>query len=1112
MFDSETVRIIQDAEPLEGLDLERLPEFLTEAYSKIVAARLGAVELGKGRRDEDWADNLKQLRRLADTYEGLSIFLPEENSHRASCAFVAGSAHHTLSQARLIEARLDGLDVEIPSLSLHGVGSEVAACLLFLLAGQQADASETTKLFKSPEDESHEAELLRSLSALASGDGRRLQSILTGNSTDAQKGATPDYLRDAAGVLWAELARAVRLIARTALGLEADEDPNDVIDAVLNTLTSAQRTVVTDRLNLVVRPSLAGPYHFAKLLREVSNNLLATAVVNMPLPTGVDPARWKSFLRHFASRHPFLWRNHTSALHEGFLEPGSSSVLTFPTGAGKTTVTELRIAAELLRERKVVYLAPTRALVDQVAQELSKHLAPISQSVVRGRLLEEFGEEAAGRVFVHTPEQCLAYLSFEEDAHTDLGLIVVDEAHQISGEVPAADGSDQLPGQRSVDAMWTLLSLLQKSPKSDVVLISAMVRNGQELADWLRIATQRPANVLKLPWKPTRQVRGVVVYDETEIQRLKSTLARRRRARGSGGPRKTDRSGVEAVPVGLFCHTQVWDTDSSFAKFPVLPESVPLGVSKYWDIASNRNQVGGLLLGAMARAGMRPIVFSQRIDWTPKIADTGASVLESEGISEVPITPEEQALFDAAALELGDDQHVEGLSGGRIGIHHGLLLWPERAAVELAFRRPDGLLGLVATPTVAQGINLPAEAVVMAGDDRWTGDIDEGGMQPLAVHEILNAAGRAGRAGHYANGIVIDIPGKILTIAKEKEGYEVTRLEHIMSLFGLPDQCLDVVDPITQVIDRIQSGAVDIDDVSEYVVRRAAGIPDDKLVRILGATLGNSTAADREAQAASQATLLRTLGAALDAKEKEAEDLDLDSWRELSSRIGISPVVAASTAANVPSAKAISAWGFQNLLDFTLREVTRQLFALVRPRSAGLASILPRAHNKGRGSSFEYTETVKEWEDRWRAILLDVLDAWMRGEPIASIGKSLHEHRGATHHVNAVHLGRRFALQLASSIAHGVSVVVRVLEAVRGDNVPSVLKSQLPLATGCVREGFDEPDKLLLFWHLRRYGGRYPRVAVHTKFERIRDGLPNWAELPEVDVRRRHIHRLWDNP
>src|SRR5690606_35767470 len=367
------------------------------------------------------------------------------------------------------------------------------------------------------------------------------------------------------------------------------------------------------------------------------------------------------------------------------------------------------------------------------------------------RFLEDFGEDAAGRVFVQTPEQCLAYLSFDVDAHQDVGLVVVDEAHQLSGEPPASDGGATLPGRRSVDAMWTLLSLLQRSPDADVVLISAMVRNGKALADWLAAATARPATVLELPWKPTRQVRGVVVYEASDIRGLDGTLATRKRARGTGKPRKADKAGIGAQPIGLFCHTQVWATNSGFAKFPVLPGSAPLGVSDYWRVTANRNEVGGHLLGAMAQAKMRPIVFSQQIGWTANIADAGAGVLESAGTPEVELTEEEEALFAAAAVELGDARHVEGICGGRIGVHHGLLLWPERAAVEGAFRRSNGLLGLVATPTVAQGINLPAEAVVIAGDDRWTGEMDEGGMQPLAVHELLNAAGRAGRAGHYAH-------------------------------------------------------------------------------------------------------------------------------------------------------------------------------------------------------------------------------------------------------------------------------------------------------------------------------------------------------------------------
>ena len=195
-----------------------------------------------------------------------------------------------------------------------------------------------------------------------------------------------DYVQRAAEVLWSRLAEAVRLIARAALGLDVDEDPDEVIESVLSTLASSRRAVEVDGFGLMVRPNLAGPYHVAKLLRAVSSKLLATAVARVPPPTGVDPARWNNFIRYFASRRPFLWRNHANAFEQGFLEPGNSFVLTFPTGAGKTTVTELRIAAELLRGRKVVYLAPTRALVDQVSQELSERLVPIAASVVRGTI------------------------------------------------------------------------------------------------------------------------------------------------------------------------------------------------------------------------------------------------------------------------------------------------------------------------------------------------------------------------------------------------------------------------------------------------------------------------------------------------------------------------------------------------------------------------------------------------------------------------------------------------------------------------------------------------------------------------------------------------------
>jgi replicative superfamily II helicase len=105
-------------------------------------------------------------------------------------------------------------------------------------------------------------------------------------------------------------------------------------------------------------------------------------VVGIEPPDGLDGAQWQESLRKVAAERPFLWRNHRQAIEEGYLQIGTSSVVGFPTGAGKSTLSELKINAALLAGTKVVFLAPTLALVDQTATSLSKAL--------EARILQKF--------------------------------------------------------------------------------------------------------------------------------------------------------------------------------------------------------------------------------------------------------------------------------------------------------------------------------------------------------------------------------------------------------------------------------------------------------------------------------------------------------------------------------------------------------------------------------------------------------------------------------------------------------------------------------------------------------------------------------------------------
>ena len=130
------------------------------------------------------------------------------------------------------------------------------------------------------------------------------------------------------------------------------------------------------------------------------------------------------------------------------------------------------------------------------------------------------------------------------------------------------------------------------------------------------------------------------------------------------------------------------------------------------------------------------------------------------------------------------------------------MLKEERELVESLFRRSDGVNILVATPTLAQGMNLPAEAVILAGDERWDGEQND--QENLEAHELLNAAGRAGRAGYSAKGFVLVIPNRVVSLEYSNTGGASIGREWVElkeRTFSKSDQCLTVLDPLGKLLD-----------------------------------------------------------------------------------------------------------------------------------------------------------------------------------------------------------------------------------------------------------------------------------------------------------------------
>jgi hypothetical protein len=113
-------------------------------------------------------------------------------------------------------------------------------------------------------------------------------------------------------------------------------------------------------------------------------------------------------------------------------------------------------------------------------------------------------------------------------------------------------------------------------------------------------------------------------------------------------------------------------------------------------------------------------------------------------------------------------------------------------------------------------LSLPAQLAILAGDKR----IEGGAREDLKAHEILNAAARAGRAGHLANGLVLLIPEPIISFEKTNVVGPST-VRKLRSILPEDDHCVRITDALEVVLDRLMLGQTTDPDVL-YVANRFA--------------------------------------------------------------------------------------------------------------------------------------------------------------------------------------------------------------------------------------------------------------------------------------------------
>lgn len=1066
MFDADTSFLISGAPELEGLDLLSLPEQLTDAYASIVTARVRLRELAAGAPvSADIEELATQMQRIAFTNEAfVSAFPNREN--RASAAFVAGAAHHV----SLMASRMGRTEKPQTRLTLDSIAPEVSATLLFMIAEATADSAEMAKEILIPKDNVIEGRLLNAIVNLSRGELINVSDIDLPSVELLRSGDPGD--QGVAGLLFL-LLRGVRQLARELLGTTQTEDALGDAASVFRSIKDlCVEPMETGGQSTSAFSAFPGPHHLASLLMSVADNLAPAAIVNIEPPGGVDGARWDTMMRKIAKRRPYLWRNHRTAVNSGYLESGTSSAVSFPTGAGKSTLSELKIATILLQGKKVIFLAPTLALVDQTASALKATFpeATIQQERGDAFVFEDFVEDLPS-VSVMTTERCLALLGYDPEAFSDVGLLVFDECHLLhAGDIEAS--------HRAVDAMLCVLNFVTIAPTADLLLLSAMMKNTGEIADWVTSMTGRLCLTLNLTWKPTRQVRGCVVYEAGHIDTLRAQLsAARASATTKGVPIAVART-LTAQPLGLFSLRQTWLSTSRahYRLLPLLEEKLVLGTGKTpsgktWYLTPNGNKLASALAVATARQNLKTLVFVQTI---PLANSATKAVNGSAAAAETVLTPAEHALLDEAIEELGDVSHsyISTNNAGRVEsasvCHHSLLLPAERQLHESLFRRPDGVKVMIATSTLAQGMNLPSEVVIISGDSRFDREADK--VQRLEAHELLNAAGRAGRAGESSYGFVLVVPSKVVHFRDGKN--EIGKhWADLQSIFAQSDQCIAIDDPMTALLDQLELSKEHQSASLKYLLSRLPVGEDGDKDSAAEALLQKSFAAYRKRMENDLAWIGHRVSAALAARKVDGTPTNPTWVDQLAAATGVSANFIVQfgqvvSAIQLPNAASMEQWR-DSFLEW-LKAVPHLVPYLIRPST--LDAVL--------GQPYKALNTDAERGQYILNYATEPLKRWMAGSTLAEIELAFGT---KSTKLGKCDLARDFVLRIVPELAFAFGLPLQVIRAMKKGTEQEQTLPGLGLSTlsACVRGGFDVAEKLALRLALNV---RSSRVAVHKRY------------------------------
>jgi helicase len=367
-----------------------------------------------------------------------------------------------------------------------------------------------------------------------------------------------------------------------------------------------------------------------------------------------------------------------------------------PTGSGKTFPALISIIDTVLKKRgKAIYIVPLRALARQKYEQFNRILAPlgISVGITTGDYAKgEYTNIGRKDVIIATIEKVDSLIRHNEEWLYDVSLFVIDEIQMVEDI------------SRGLTLEIVVSEIIRKFKNAQRIALSAVIGNPEEIKNWLA------DDIIFNKKRIIPLYAGILTYFGL-LQIRKEKLQ---------------------IPIRKNVYTV---NKRSMDKWKWVRYGNTIDLVKYF-----LNQ------------GKQCIIFTNARDHAENLAISLAIDVKHGGYAIDEISCGEIAQLIEDSFEEKTKFSKKLIDCVRLGVsfHHAGLQLIQRDIIEKNFENKN-LKVLVSTPTLEQGVNLPANVVIISDYLRWNGhDYD-----PQPTNNVLNMMGRAGRPGHHKFGEAI---------------------------------------------------------------------------------------------------------------------------------------------------------------------------------------------------------------------------------------------------------------------------------------------------------------------------------------------------------------------